>query len=206
LKLKPITNSCYLNLDQTDNSSLGEIMDKLREYQQPALDDETLALAQQLFELAREGNTEALTKPLELGLAPNIRDSNGNSLLMLAAYNGHEAMTRLLLQHGADPELANLRHQTPLAGVAFKGYTHIARILIENGADVNSATPDGKTPLMFAAMFNQIDVLEMLLNSGADANLTTEDGLTAIQLAQHMNAQTAVNILKSSSSFSDPDK
>jgi len=69
------------------------------ETQKPSLDDETLALAQQLFDLARQGNVEVLRKPLELGLAPNIRDRNGNSLLMLAAYNGHETMTRLLLQH-----------------------------------------------------------------------------------------------------------
>ncbi|GEM_PF-53706 len=171
------------------------LLDKPEDNQKPSLDDETLELAQQLFELARQGNTEALEKPLELGLAPNIRDSNGNSLLMLATYNGHAAMTRLLLQHGADPELANLRHQTPLAGVAFKGHVDIAQILIEHGADVNATTPDGKTPLMFAAMFNQTAIMELLLSHGANADLQSADGMTAMSLAQSMNAQDSIRLL-----------
>ena len=53
-------------------------MDKPEDNQKPSLDDETLELAQQLFELARHGNTEALEKPLELGLAqPQDEGCNG---------------------------------------------------------------------------------------------------------------------------------
>ena len=170
-------------------------MDKPDEHQHAQLDDETLEIVQQLFELVRQGNTQALIKPLEMGLAANLRDNNGNSLLMLASYNGHEEMTKLLLQYGADPELANLRHQTPLAGVAFKGYTKIARILVEHGANVNAVTPDGKTPLMFAAMFNQTEVLQLLLDNGANPDLSSDDGMTALKLAQNMNANDAIKLL-----------
>lgn len=164
--------------------------------EKPDLDDETLAVVEQLFDCARNGDTATLEKPLQMGLAPNLRDSNGNSLLMLASYNGHAELTRLLLTHGADPELANLRNQTPLAGAAFKGFTDIAQILIDQGAaEVNAVTPDGKTPLMFAAMFNQIEILELLLSKGADPTSTTEDGMTALKLAQSMNADLTVDRL-----------
>lgn len=44
-----------------------------------------------------------------MGLVPNLRDGKGNSLLMLASYNGHRETARLLLKYGGDPELANDR-------------------------------------------------------------------------------------------------
>src|SRR5690606_27768171 len=82
----------------------------------PELDDETLALARELFEIVRAGETQRVTQLLEMGLAPNLRDSEGDSLLMLAAYHGHTSLVEALLRHGADPELRNERGQTPLAG------------------------------------------------------------------------------------------
>lgn len=39
---------------------------------------------------------------------------------MLAAYHGHADLVRFLLQHGADPNRLNDRHQSPLAGAVFK--------------------------------------------------------------------------------------
>lgn len=39
---------------------------------------------------------------------------------MLAAYHGHADLVKLLIQHGADPNQANDRGQSPLAGAVFK--------------------------------------------------------------------------------------
>lgn len=39
---------------------------------------------------------------------------------MLAAYHGHAALVKLLIQHGADPNRVNDRGQSPLAGAVFK--------------------------------------------------------------------------------------
>src|SRR5687767_15093769 len=88
----------------------------------PMMDQETYELAQELFQLVRAGqDAPRLERLLQMGLAPNIRDSKGDSLLMLASYHGHRGMTRLLLEHGGDPQLENDRGQIPLAGAAFKG-------------------------------------------------------------------------------------
>ncbi len=54
------------------------------------LDDETLAFAQSLFELAREGGTEQLADYLDHGLSPDLTNSKGDSLLLL----GHTTSTR----------------------------------------------------------------------------------------------------------------
>jgi len=157
------------------------------------IDQETYEFVQELFQLARAGDTERLEKIFEMGFAaPNIRDGKGNSLLMLASYNGNQETMRLLLKHGGDPELANDRGQIPLSGAAFNGDTEMARHLIEHGAEVNALDPDGKTPLMFAAMFNRTEIIDLLLAHGADSALKTSDGKTASELAQAMGAGAAV--------------
>ncbi|RYE41016.1 MAG: ankyrin repeat domain-containing protein [Hyphomicrobiales bacterium] len=171
-----------MSADEPDKESSGA----------PIMDQETYELAQELFQLVRVGaDVPRLAKLLEMGLAPNIRDGKGDSLLMLASYHGHHEMTRLLLEHGGDPQLANDRGQIPLAGAAFKGDTAIARLLIEHCAQVNARTPDGKTPLMFAAMFNRTEIIDLLLAHGADPALQTDEGVTALGLAQAMGAQAA---------------
>ena len=58
----------------------------------PVMDDETYAFVQKVFQLARAGDAGRLKEFLEIGLAPNIRDGKGNSLLMLASYNCNHPM------------------------------------------------------------------------------------------------------------------
>ena len=50
---------------------------------------------------------------------------------MLASYHGHVALTRLLLEHGADPNILNDKGQSPLAGAVFKNEEEIVRVLLE---------------------------------------------------------------------------
>ncbi|HEY8563559.1 MAG TPA: ankyrin repeat domain-containing protein [Pyrinomonadaceae bacterium] len=156
------------------------------------IDDETYELIQQLFQLVRSGDAARLEALFARGFnAPNIRDGKGNSLLMLASYHGHLETTRVLLEHGADPQLANDMGQIPLAGAAFKGDAAMTRLLIDHGADVNARSPDGKTALMFAAMFDRVEIIDILLARGANASLKAADGATAESSARAMGAEAA---------------
>jgi hypothetical protein len=158
----------------------------------PVMDQETYEMIQQLFQLVRSDDAARLKGLFERGFdAPNIRDGKGNSLLMLASYNGQLEMTRVLLEHGGDPQLANDMGQIPLAGAAFKGNTEMARLLIDHGADVNARMPDGKTALMFAAMFDRTEIIDLLLEYGADASIQSGDGSTALNMAQAIEANAA---------------
>ena len=162
------------------------------QFDKPVMDQETYELLQELFQLVRAGDTERLRAFFNMGFdAPNICDDNGNSLLMLASYNGHFETARLLLERGGDPELANDRGQLPLAGAAFKGDAAMARLLIEHGAKIDGCSADGKTALMFAAMFDRTEIIDLLLEKGADSSLRSADGATAFALAQSMSATAA---------------
>src|SRR5690606_18612368 len=104
---------------------------------QDEVDRQALAMVHEAFDHARAGASEALEALLERGVPVDVRNGNGDSLLMLAAYHGHPTTTRLLLQRGANPELRNLRNQTPLQGVAFQGNLEVAELLLSHGAQVD---------------------------------------------------------------------
>ncbi|MGU3359733.1 ankyrin repeat domain-containing protein [Methylobacterium sp. M6A4_1b] len=155
----------------------------------PELDAGTLAFAARVFQYARMGHAEELAELFGQGLPANLRNDKGDSLLMLAAYNGQIAATRVILEHGGDPELANDRGQTPLAGAAFKGDMDIAGLLLARGAAVDGTGNGARTALMTAAMFNRTEMVALLLAHGADPDLRDGAGQTAATLAQSMGAE-----------------
>ncbi len=107
-------------------------------------------LANWLFDLARAGETEHLVAYVDAGAPIDMRNQNGDTLVMLAAYNGHEGTVRALLQRGADPNITNERGQSPVAGAIFKKEDGVVRALIEHGADLDHGTPTAReTATMF---------------------------------------------------------
>ena len=156
---------------------------------QPTLDDETLAFAGRVFQYARMGHAEELAELFGQGLPANLRNDKGDSLLMLAAYNGQADATRVILEAGGDPDLANDRGQTPLAGAAFKNDLDIARLLLRHGAPVDGTGTGTRTALMTAAMFDRTEMVALLLEHGADPEFRDAAGQKAADLARSMGAQ-----------------
>jgi len=98
------------------------------------LTDEELAFLQGVLDLAREGRTEELADVVERGVPVNLTGGTGDSLLILAAYHGHPATVRMLLEHGADPDRVNDRGQTALGAAVFKQSADSVRALLDHGA------------------------------------------------------------------------
>lgn len=120
--------------------------------------DEVYELVEKLFDMARTGATEELASYLDAGVTSDLTNDRGDTLLMLAAYNGHEETVATLLARGADTERANDRGQTPLAGAVFKSYGTIVKILFEAGADPRAGTPSA---IDAARMFEKDAFLEL---------------------------------------------
>jgi hypothetical protein len=115
-------------------------------------------------------------------LAP--RDARGNTLLMLASYNGNAETARMLLEHGAAADRRNDRGQTPLGGVAFRGYEQIVTLLLEHGADIDADNGGGMTPLMYAAMFGRARVAAQLQARGASLRRRNRFGISAERMVR----------------------
>lgn len=104
---------------------------------------------QQIFDLARQG-ADVLLDLVDAGLPVELADEADNTLLMLAAYHGHAALTAGLAERGADVNRLNGNNQAPLAGAVFKNEADVIRVLIEHGADPDAGTPSARaTAQMF---------------------------------------------------------
>lgn len=77
---------------------------------------------------------------------------------MLAAYHGHAATVKMLLDTGADANVLNDRGQSPVAGAVFKGYDEVVRVLVKGGADVWAGQPSA---VECARMFKRRGCLEL---------------------------------------------
>lgn len=123
-----------------------------------APDPEVVELATKMFDLARQGETDALAAYVDAGVPANLTNDRGDSLVMLAAYHGHAETVRALLERGAAADRANDRGQTPLAGAVFKGEDAVIRVLLDAGADPAAGTPSARDT---ARMFVKTDVLRL---------------------------------------------
>lgn len=109
-----------------------------------------VALANWLFDLARQGDAARLAAYVDAGAPVDLTDAEGNTLLMLAAYHDQPATVAALVERGADVEAKNRRGQSPLAGAVFKQADEVVRVLLEAGADPDAGTPTARqTAQMF---------------------------------------------------------
>ena len=151
-------------------------------------EEEAAEFAEQVFDVARRGDAAMLAALLAKGLPVNLRNHNGDTLLMLSAYHGHAEAVKVLREFKADPQIANDKNQLPIAGAAFKGNLAVVKALIEGGTPVDGASADGRTALMMAAMFNRTEMVEYLISVGANPKATDAQGVTALVAAQTMGA------------------
>ncbi|MET7470871.1 ankyrin repeat domain-containing protein [Micromonospora sp. NPDC005599] len=123
------------------------------------LDDETIAFAHRMFDLARAGATEELAANVDAGLPVNLTNAKGDTLLILAAYHAHPETVAALLARGADPARVNDRGQTALAAAVFRRQEAAVRALLDTGADPDHGGPSAVETARF---FELPDMLALL--------------------------------------------
>lgn len=126
------------------------------------------------LDFARTGKTQDLKAMIQSGMPVNLCDHKGNSLLMLASYNGNLETTSMLVDFGAEVDKKNDRGQTPLAGVCFKGYIDIVKVLVKAGANIYENNGMGTTPIMFASMFGNYEIVKYLSEQNKNNNFISK--------------------------------
>jgi ankyrin repeat protein len=124
------------------------------------LDPEIMDLAARLFDGARSGDAATVAAYIDAGVPVNLTNTNGDTLVMLAAYYGHEATVAALIARGADVDRHNNRGQTPLAGAVFKNDTTIIELLLSANADPLAGSPSA---LATARFFEREELARQLL-------------------------------------------
>lgn len=125
--------------------------------------------------------------------------SIGATPLLRAAKGGDEAAVRLLLAHGALPDLPNVDGMTPLmAAAGLRSYSidtrgrfktendaiAVAGLLLEAGAEIDRVDDFGQTALHGAAFRGWSELVGYLVEQGADLSIADNDGNTAFDAAQ----------------------
>ena len=104
------------------------------ELQQMASSDDQNAW-KSAFSKVRHGKKNDLVSMLDAGCPVDLKDSQGNTLLNVAAQNGQKSIIKALLRRGAALNTQNQNGQTPLHFCFTYGYEDLGKYLISKGAD-----------------------------------------------------------------------
>lgn len=122
----------------------------------------------------------------------------GTTPLIRAAKAGDIDSVKLLLEHGALPNLQNVRGHRPMTAAAGVGSTNIdirakflhensnievAKLLLAVGADINATTDTGTTALHGAAQRGWEKFAQFAIDNGANINAKDNSGFTPLDTA-----------------------
>jgi ankyrin repeat protein len=156
---------------------------------------------------ANNGHIDIAKLLIAKGVDANARDRDGrgNSALICAVWSVDVPMVRLLIKHGADPNVGN-SNWTPLMAAAWalglskrqrKDVLAIIRLLLAKGAKVNARDRVGQTALTLAAAVGDVASLKVLLRAGAYIHTRDKKGNGALMGAiQHHNSDTIKFLLE----------
>lgn len=159
-----------------------------------------------LIRAIEAGDLKKAQKLIANGADLNQTDNHGFRALFIAARNGNEQMTQLLLDSGA---AVNARsgaiNRTPLQTAAQWGNRSTVRVLLAAGAHVEDADGSGWTPLFMAALAGKVDVVEELLAAGANVNARSVNGWTALKEAEMRGYKNIGDRLRVAGAIDFPD-
>ena len=111
-------------------------------------------------------------------------DSDGRTLLHLAAMNGNDAVARRALRtHEVDVDKVDTLGKTALMYAAKRNSSVCVQLLLHGGATVDMTDAWGRTALHFAVRRADLKIVELLLSSGADIETEDNKGLTPLNYA-----------------------
>jgi ankyrin repeat protein len=124
-------------------------------------------------------------------------DMTGQTPFVRAALAGDTTVMRLLLAHGADPNIATFEGTTALMAAAGVNWTvaqtytespqallDAIQICLDHGADVNAVNSMGVTAMIGAANRGSNDIIRFLHSKGARLDVVDEQGRSPLRWAE----------------------
>ncbi len=154
---------------------------------------------------ARNGDLESARLLLARGANVNDRQADGLTAVGLAVYSGQGPVGILLLDRGADPNVAEIGY-TALHAAVLRSQLDLVKALLAHKADPNAkltkGTPIrrdntdfnlpktllGATPYLLAAKFCEPAIMQALAAGGADIRMMMPNGANALLLAAGLSS------------------
>jgi ankyrin repeat protein/Mg-chelatase subunit ChlD len=103
----------------------------------------------------------------------NRQNDRGATCLWMAACNRHIDIVSELLFLGADPNICNLKGDSPLIPCCQKGSDSIVQILLEGGAKLDVYNKNRDNPILICCRTGQAKILEILLKRCSPSEVKT---------------------------------
>ncbi|GAB6027120.1 Histone-lysine N-methyltransferase ehmt1, variant 2 [Chamberlinius hualienensis] len=136
-----------------------------------------------MYNAAKSGDVEKVLQMLMLGFDANTKfdASAKQSVLHVAAANGHLMLVHVLLQAGASLNTYDNNLMTPIMLAIENGHPPVAQYLIKAGCQLDTKGEDSMTSLHFAAKFGLMDICRLILETGKiNINVQDDGGWTPI--------------------------
>lgn len=128
-------------------------------------------------------------------LPPNLKDEDGNTLLMKAAEHGEDRLVGKLVDAGAEVNAVNGLGETALMIALREQYESCAGVLLKCGALAHFVSLDGDTALRFAIDCDASDHIPAIIRVGGNITDRAEDGSSLLSRAIHWEDAGAVKAL-----------
>ena len=128
------------------------------------------------------------------GINPNLVDSNGNPMLVLAIKDrSYKVIDVLLATKGMDVDLSNKQGETPLMIASINGDLPLVRTLVlKNKAQLDHIS---WTPLHYACAKGHLDIAQFLIANGAKVDSLSLGGTTPLMMAVQSGNELLVKLL-----------
>ncbi|MEO0472198.1 MAG: ankyrin repeat domain-containing protein [Bacteroidota bacterium] len=159
-----------------------------------------------LLDAIHDNHLASVVDYLQQGGNPDQFLEMGSPMLHEAVRANQPAMIRLLLQSGAQLELADLHGNKPLHLAGLYGSHAAVKLLLQSGAQIDSTTPFRPwTALMVAINARHVELACWLMEMGADPHFVDQqEGWTPFLLAcDHGLSDLALELLKRGASVHD---
>ena len=145
---------------------------------------------------AREADAEIVNILISNGARVDALDEDKwTPLHYCVFFSANTAVTKSLLDAGANKEAQTKLKLTPLHLAADRGHTEVVKLLIDAGANKEALAQEQLTPLHVAAYRGQTAVAKLLVQSGANKEARQKDQFTPLHEAARKGRTQVVKFL-----------
>ena len=133
---------------------------------------------------------------IDLGANVNAQrtDDKVTPLILSGGWNNFMAVF-LLLDNGADANIAAADTCTPLHLAVVKGNQNLVKLFLEKNALVNTQNANGNSPLHSAVSNGFFDISKLLVKKGSNVNLQNKEGRTPLFLGVKNKQKQLIKLL-----------
>lgn len=162
-----------------------------------------------LHEASSHGQNSTIELLLKIqGIDKDLRDKNGNTPLLAAAWAGHFTSLNILLERGANPRVIDNAGACALHATAKLSEFDCTRTLLQKSVPASLAENISRmTPLHYAAAHGSVEVIKILLEYDAELDLQDSKGWTALHYTARFNQKDcALYLLQENASLYPKDR